>query len=163
MKNIEIQFDWTPSQPKSESTQSERVFIQVPDRLSEDKIDLSVCWAGKSHGIQAAYQLETQDWEWWDIGQEVPDGIPFMPMGLDRLYALAATVAKPKYTVGQVVELAPDDREEFHPGTRGLIVAVHAYNDDPDNGPYTSYVVQIVDDPPGKHNDFIDGYVYEGP
>ena len=161
MKNIEIQFDWKTRQSKSQPTQSERVFIQVPDQLDTSDIDLSVCWAGKSHGIQTGYDLKTQDWEWWDIDQEISEGIPFMPMGLGRLQELAKTVAKPKYTVGQIVEIKPDDRNEFHPGTRGLIVAVHAYNDD--ETPYTSYIVQIADDPPGEHNDHFNGYIYEGP
>ncbi|MGD1950733.1 MAG: hypothetical protein ACFB14_13965 [Leptolyngbyaceae cyanobacterium] len=158
MKKIEIQFDWVP---RPGLTQSERVFIQVPDFSSEEDINLSVCWAGKSHGIQTGYDLKTQDWEWWDIDQEIPDGIPFMPLGIGRLQKLAKTVATPKYTVGQIVEITPDDRNEFHPGTRGLILTVHAYNDDDDNGPYTSYTVQIADDPPGEHNDYFDGYCYD--
>ena len=158
MKNIEIQFDWLP---RPGPTQSERVFIQVPDNLSDTDVGVSVAAASKEHAITTGYDLKTQDWEWWDIDQEVPEGIPFMPMGLNRLQALAATVAKPKYTIGQIVELIPDDRGEFHPGTRGLIVAVHAYNDD--EPPYSAYTVQIADDPPGEHNDDFDGFCYEGP
>ena len=161
MKTIEIDFEWSTLPEGEGDRYEETVFIQVPDVLSDADICLSVEFAGRSHAAEKAYDIDTQNWEWWDLSHEIPDYLQFMPMGLERLRELAATVAKPMYTLGQVVELSPEGQDPFYPGTRGLIVAIHAYNDA--EHPYTSYTVQIADDPPGEHNDHFNGYVYEGP
>ena len=161
MKTIEIDFEWSTLPEGKGDQHEETVFIQVPDVLDEADIRLSVECASRSHAVEKAYDDDNQNWTWWDLGHEIPSYLRFMPMGLERLRELAATVAEPTYTLGQGVELSPEGQDEFYPGTRGLIVAVHAYNDA--EHPYTHYTVQIADDPPGAHNANFNGYVYEGP
>lgn len=158
LHNISIQFDWLDFGGQ-EGT--ENVFIQIPDQLTNEEIEVVLGTVAKGHAIDRGYGLQDQTWLWVNCETELPGGCSFMPLSLYRLRELAQTVATPKYKIGQIVEIKPDDRDEFQPGTCGLIVAVNAYNDD-DDGPYTAYTVQIQDDPPNENNDFFDGFVFEG-
>jgi len=80
-------------------------------------------------------------------------------MDLQRLQQLSQSVKRPKYQLGQIAEITPETHDSFESGTLGLILAVHAFNDDEE--PYTAYRVQIEDQPPSENNDYFDGFDYD--
>ena len=144
-------------------------FIQVRSSANKKEISAAVDLTTRFHAQSHAYNFDTQSWEWQYFNEKAARldskkgiGIPrFEPMNLGRLRNLASTIRTPKYNVGQIVQLKPDDRNEFCAGTVGLILGINVYNDIVNQPPYVGYRVQVTDDPPGEHNSGFDGFACE--